>query len=163
MKRLGGLPTLIGAIGALLIGGLARPASDGADPETMDSWAPTASEVRAAVGFGPPGSDTGRRERFEAMLTGRYRSRQLAVRVMVHPPDRIELRCGANMSRPLMARIAVQTEREASSVFGRRFALDVYETFVVAPRRKVAELRYDPSSTRTTITFGAYGLAGNRR
>lgn len=145
----------IGVLGALVIAGLARLPKLDTDPDRMDTWPPTADEVYRTVGGGPAVAGDPRLDRFCEMLTHRYRARLLAVRVIVHPPDRIELRCGANMTWQTMARVAVQVAAEAEQVFGRPFRIDVYATYVAAPKRKVGELTPGGPSRRARLIFDA--------
>jgi len=152
--KLRALPILIGVIGALLIAGLARPHGLDTGPRNMASWDPTVHEILQTMPVGHIAEGDERVERFNRLLTTRYRQRLLAVRVILHPPDRIEIRCGANINRRVMARIAVQTESDAHTLFSRPFDVDVYETYVAAPKRKIAELRRNGPASRPTLTFG---------
>ncbi len=151
--RRSALPLAIGLLGALLIAGLTRPKHTDMDPQHMSDWDPTLASLRRVIPAGPVTSGDPRVEEFNRRLTGRYRQRLLAVRVILQPPDRIELRCGANIPRRLMARIAVQTESDARALFGRPFDVDVYETYVAAPKRKIAELRTNGPGGQSTLRF----------
>lgn len=148
-----GWAALLGTLGALMIAGLARLPRFDADPSGMDGWEPTLAEVVRNLGVAPLADGDERIRTFCEMLTKRYRTRLLAVRVIVHPPNVIELRCGANMTRWMMARVTVQVERDAVRVFGRPFRVDVYETYVAAPRRKVAELIPAQPGRRAKLSF----------
>ena len=147
------LPLVVGLLGALLIAGLARQMSD---------WEPTTASLRKVIRPGPLVIGDTRAEEFNRRLTRRYRERLLAVRVILHPPDRIEIRCGANIPRHMMARIAVQTEGDARALFGRPFDVDVYETYVAAPKRKVAEMRTSGRSGRARLIFDRYSDSGRK-
>ena len=150
MRRLGGWTLVVGAIGALLVGGFTCPDQTKNGSEAMDGWRPTLAEVRQALKRARPDA---RHSTFNELLTGRYRAQQLAVRVIARPSGPIELRCGANMDRRMMAHVAIQTARDAAAVFGRGFDLDLYETYVAVPKKKVAELRQASPTSRATLRF----------
>jgi hypothetical protein len=57
------------------------------------------------------------------------------------------------MDRRMMAHVAIQTARDAAAVFGRGFDLDLYETYVAVPKKKVAELRQASPTSRATLRF----------
>jgi hypothetical protein len=160
---MGALALAIGAVGALIIAGLSRGPRAPGDASEMDLWPPTVAEVRANLASAAADGEIERIRRFDKMLTRRYRDQLLAVRVIVHPPSGIELRCGANISRRVMARIAVQTAENAADVFGRRFDVDIYETYVAAPKRKIGELRYPTSQGRPTVIFDNRRWSGTAR
>ncbi len=138
---------------SLLVAGLYLPDwSADAPPAHADSD-PTRGEIARVVGVGPLVPASERALRFAGLLTQRYRRQGFAVRVLVLPTGRIELRCGANMTRRQMATVATQWEADARALFDRGFEMDVYETYAAGPRRKVGELRWEGVPPHPRLRF----------
>lgn len=151
---------LIVATGAALwANGRARPATPGLGAE----WRPTAADIAAAVGSGATGrfSDT-RHDRFASLFKQRYRDRGLAVGLRFLSDRRLKVMCAAMMPRWDMAHVALKAHEETRALFGRPYDVDIYETYISAMQRKVAELRADGADGAVTVRFDDRFAAATR-
>lgn len=121
-----------------------------ADPDNFQDWPPTPAEIRAAVQQAEvaPGQDADKvkRDLFARLFQGRYRSHtpMKAIGLRFLDANRIKLMCEARMEPWNINRLAVAAWEEAHAVLGRRFDLDIYETYIGAPPVKIGELRAIP-------------------
>lgn len=141
----------LGVAGALVGAGLYWPTGFVEPGVPSPSWRPTRGELAKLLGVGPGAESDGRSERLADHLTQRYRRHSMAVRVIIRP-QRIELRCGANIPHWQMSRIAVQVQQDVSAILGRFHELEMYETYIGLPKRHVASLRASTDG-KPVLTF----------
>ena len=105
-------------------------------------WSPTAGEITQALGSRTGGRfDDARHLRFSQMFQKRFRTHELAVGLKFLDDQTLKAMFAPTIPIWDMARVAVQAEAEARSVFGRNINVDIYETYITAPMRKLAEVR----------------------
>ncbi len=117
-------------------------------------WAPRPSEISREVGVGDRGRfDDARHNRFARMFQDRFRKHDHAVGLKFLDDNTLKAMFAPAIPRWDMARVSVQAESEARAVFGRRFNVDIYETYITAPMRKLAELRHKRPNGPVEIRF----------
>ena len=105
-------------------------------------WTPSVQEIKKEIGVGDRGRfDDARHLRFTRMFQDRFRGHDHAVGLKFLDDNTLKAMFAPVIPRWDMARVAVQAEAEARAVFGRSFNVDIYETYITAPMRKMAELR----------------------
>jgi hypothetical protein len=75
------------------------------------------------------------------------------VKVQRSDADRLRLTCAAAISPWEKAHLAMQLTREAEAVLGKPFDVDIVDSYIGAPQRKVAELRWNASDHRATVVY----------
>jgi len=145
-----------GALAALL-GMTSRDIRAGARTDPIgpfDGFRPTADEIAAELGEGRPAAfDDDRQRRFADLFRRRFRDRQHAVGVRFLPDGRIKAMFAPSIPRWDMARVAISLHEEARRVFGRTHDVDIYETYITMPMKKLAEVRADPGTGRLKVWF----------
>lgn len=149
---------ILGAMGAcsglLCIGFFMWPRA--AETDQIDYFmtlSPNSAMIRSQIAALPALSQTKRQALFAESFTKRFRNHddKMAVRArFVKSPDgssHIKLMCPARLEPWTMDRLALATWREAKFCLGQNCDIDVYETFVYAPSRKIGELRNSPDKT----------------
>ncbi len=107
-----------------------------------ESWHPTHVEIVAAIGKGHGGTYNDRKHlQFARMFQQRYRDRDHAVGVKFLPNGKIKAMFAPLIARWDMAKVAVDARIEAGDVFGEEYPVDIYETYITAPMKKLAEVR----------------------
>ena len=107
-----------------------------ADPfATSDSWHPTLLEIERSVGMTGPGKyDDDRHLAFAQMFQGRYRHHEdQAFGVKFDGEHDLRLMGGSQIPRWQLARVAMELRREAKTVFGTDYDVDIFETFISMP------------------------------
>jgi hypothetical protein len=123
----------------------------------FETWEPTAEAIATAVGRSPGGKwDDERHTKFAELFKSRFRERQIAVGVKFEDDRVVRLLCAALIPRWDMARMAEQLANEVKGVFGRACRVDIYETYISSPHRKVAEANWNKSGDRLNVQFGYY-------
>ena len=108
----------------------------------FESWAPSPTEIANAVGPGRGGRfDDARHVEFAQLFQQRFRGHSLAVGLKFMDSHTLKAMFAPTIPRWDMARVAVQAEGEARKVFGENLNVDIYETYITAPMRKLAEVR----------------------
>jgi len=117
-------------------------------------WAPSPSEISKEVGAGDRGRfDDARHVRFTRMFQERFRTHDHAVGLKFLDDKTLKAMFAPVIPRWDMARVSVQAESEARAIFGRSFNVDIYETYITAPMRKMAELRRKKSDGPAEVRF----------
>lgn len=132
-----------------------RPRAAADSIASSSAWPPSYGEIRARVGDSGRGEfDDSRHNLFAAMFQDRYRQhRHQAYGVKFDGPREIRLMGDAQIPRWEMARVALELHREATEVFHSPFDVDVYETYISVPARKLAELRGDHRRACDVVRF----------
>ena len=116
-------------------------------------WHPNAEEISAQVGPGQAGTfDDVRHIKFSNLFKQRYRDNSQAIGVKFIADDRIKAMFAPIIPRWDMAKVAVKLQKEARGIFGRDYQVDIYETYITAPMRKLAEVKMD-SGPLAKVTF----------
>ena len=108
---------------------------------------PNAATIHNQLASAPTLTKTKRQELFAELFTTRFRKHdsKMAVRARFvaaqNGRSHIKLMCPARLEPWNMDRLALATWREAKDCLGETCDIDVYETFVYAPSRKIGELR----------------------
>src|SRR5688572_18384394 len=108
----------------------------------FDKWTPGLKEISGQVGVGDRGRfDDTRHLKFTRMFQERFRNHDHAVGLKFLDDNTLKAMFAPAIPKWDMARVAVQAESEAHAVFGGSFNVDIYETYITAPMRKLGELR----------------------
>lgn len=114
---------------------------------SFDTWSPTPAQIAREVGPIKIGvSEAAQRERFRSLFQERYRSHEQAVGVHFTGPHSMKLMFAALIPRWDMAHVAIAAYREARQDLHQSLDIDIYETYISIPQRKVAELRANHSA-----------------
>ncbi len=117
-------------------------------------WRPTPAEVAAAVGPGGAGSyQDARHNQFGDLFKKRYRERGFAVGIRFESDNRIKAMFAPMIPRWDMSRVAVEARTEAQGIFKHPFDVDIYETYITSPMKKLAEVRAVPGSDQPQVKF----------
>ena len=115
---------------------------DSAGVGDFGAWEPTPKEVAVRVGPAMGGRfDDERHSRFTQMFQDRFRTHELAIGLKFLDNNTLKAMFAPIIPRWDMARVAVQAESEAFALFGRSIRVDIYETYITAPMRKLAEVK----------------------
>src|SRR5205807_8302863 len=110
----------------------------------VGSSRPTAEEIVQAVGRRSGGVFTDQRHvTFCKMFQQRYRNLEQAVGIKFLSEGKIKAMYAPIIPRWDMAEVGCEVRREAEDVFKRPYEVDLYETYITAPMKKVGELRAD--------------------
>jgi hypothetical protein len=144
------------------------PRAQSLEPEPVladSAWKPTAAEVAMKVGRGAGGSfNDSRHLRFGNLFKNRYREKQYAVGLKFESDKRIKAMFAPNMPRWYMAHVAVKALDEARHVFQRDFVVDIYETYITAPMRKLGEVHSVADRPQVSVLFDPrFALEPRRR
>src|SRR5437763_1826456 len=109
------------------------------------TWSPTLAEIETRIGGSGGGEyDDERHIQFAQMFQERYRNHEnQAFGVRVDGGPDLRLMGSSQIPRWQLARGAVELKREARQAFGAYFDVDIYETYISMPARKLAEMRTD--------------------
>jgi len=131
---------------------LPRPISS-EEISATESWHPTHMEIVTALGRsqGSPAQDQ-RHTQFAHMFQQRYRSHDHAIGIKFLPNGRIKAMFAPLISRWDMATVSVDVFNEARDLFGQEYDVDIYETYITAPMKKLAEVRPGRDG-RLTVQF----------
>lgn len=114
-------------------------------------WKPTRQEIAQQVGLSESGTrdnfQDARHKSFAHLFKERFRSQNSAVGVEFVSEKRIQLMFAPVIPRWDMARVGIALYEEARDVFGTQYEIDMYETYISMPRKKMAELRSVPGGT----------------
>ncbi len=146
---------LLGIAGILPLLYYLIPRSSEAESIGEDAtWQPTLTEIATAIGNGPDaGFKDTRHKQFARLFQQRFRNQQHAVGVKFVSDDKMKAMFAPIIPRWDMARVAVNAESEAHRLFGHHFDVDIFETYITSPMKKLAELRVDPRSGNRTVRF----------
>src|ERR1041384_1970967 len=114
----------------------ARPVASDDIPPT-EAWHPTHAEIVAAIGKSHGGKPLDNRQtQFARMFQQRYRDREHAVGIKFLADGRIKAMFAPLITRWDMARVSVNALDEAQDLFGEKYKVDIYETYITAPMKK---------------------------
>src|SRR5687768_7073612 len=120
----------------------------------FEKWTPGLHEISGQVGVGDRGRfDDARHLKFTRMFQERFRNHDHAVGLKFLDDNTLKAMFAPVIPRWDMARVSVQAESEARAVFGRSFNVDIYETYITAPMRKMAELRRNKPDGPVEVRF----------
>ena len=138
---------------------LMQPAQDHG-LQGYERWEPTSRRVTQSVsGLGPTATAEERCALFESMFTKRFRDQGMAVKVRQRAPDELNLLCAASIPRTDVAHMAQMVYTDALAALGRPHRIHVYETFIFAPRRRVAIVEPVPPGRKAAVVFDPNRLA----
>jgi hypothetical protein len=127
------------------------------DAESIEEdarWKPTLADITATIGNAPgSGFKDTRHGQFAKLFQQRFRDQQHAVGLRFISETKMKAMFAPIIPRWDMARVSVIAESEAYSLFGRHFDVDIFETYITSPMKKLAELRIDPRSGKRTVRF----------
>ena len=122
-------------------------------PEPFGAWSPSPAAIRQELG--PPlaqpfdsAAQQARRRVFAQRFKDRYRSHtpQYAVHLNFMNDHCIKLQTPARMEPWNVDKIALAAWEEARANFGHSFDIEVYETYICAPIRKIGEVKTVPGT-----------------
>jgi hypothetical protein len=117
-------------------------------------WSPAVNEIGARTGYGDRGRfDDERHRAFARLFQDRFRNRGHAVGLKFLDERSIKAMFAPVIPKWDMARVAVQAEADARAIFHKDFQVDIYETYITAPMRKIAELRRKSPGGPVEVVF----------
>ena len=160
---------ILGAMGAcsglLCIGFFMWPRAVETDQlDYIMTLSPNSTMIRSQIAALPARSQAKRQAFFAESFTKRFRNHdeKMAVRARFvessNGTNHIKLMCPARLEPWTMDRLALVTWREAKYCLGQNCDIDVYETFIYAPSRKIGELRNIPGKTPVAQIRHIYDL-----
>jgi hypothetical protein len=130
-----------------------------AGPE-FEVWEPSTEQIVAAVeSLGETALEADRRLLFERLFTSRFRRHVMAVRLKWRSEREVDLLCAAAIPRREMARMAYMAYAEGYVTLGYPLRVHVYESYIMAPRRRVGILEPGEAGGKPVVRFDPYGLA----
>jgi hypothetical protein len=140
------------AAGAAVAYPALRPAKSALALEA--EWSPTPAEIVRTLGTGGPGRfDDDRHTAFAQAFKKRYRDQRMGIGARFTGPERARLLCAISIPRWDMARIAAQFHDEAKQVFGTSVTVDICESYLTMPHKKIGESREDAKTGRVRVVF----------
>lgn len=121
--------------------------------ETLLPLSPTPTEIQREITIMSGASQNQRRNRFAERFTQRFREHDLQIPVLIRYIDTtgkiplIRLCCPARTEPWNMDRLALAVYRESRICLNEPCNIDVYETYIAAPSRKIGTLRSDLNNT----------------
>jgi hypothetical protein len=119
------------------------------DPlDDFTSWPPDSAAIKksldADVTVTGAEGDRVRHEEFAKLFQSRFRTHdpEVAIGLRVLGPDMLKLMCPARMEPWNLDRVAMSAWRQARDVLGHSYNIDIYETYIGSPPRKIGELRH---------------------
>src|SRR2546421_12643027 len=95
----------------------------------FETWTPTPKEIAREVRIGVGGRfDDERHARFTRLLQERFRQHEHAIGMKFLDDHTLKAMFAPTIPKWDMARVAVQAQKEASTVFGHKMDVDIYET-----------------------------------
>ncbi|MCX6361591.1 MAG: hypothetical protein NT029_17445 [Armatimonadetes bacterium] len=126
----------------------------------FEAWEPSTAQIVAAVeSLGEAATDAERSDVFERLFTSRFRKHVMAVRLKRRSAREVDLLCAAAVPKSDMARMAFLAYADGYVVLGYPLRVHIYETYILAPRRRVGILEPVEAGGRPTVRFDLYGLA----
>ena len=117
-------------------------------------WHPTSAEIEAQLINRPANVNSDKKaDTFVDMFKQRFRSHDIAISVRRLAPDKFKLMCAATIPRYEMSRMAVDLGNEAFKILGHHVDIDIFETYISATNRKLAELRWRAKTNMGTLVF----------
>ena len=117
--------------------------------EGVDAWSPTPQAIVASVRNASPSTLEVKRDVFCTEFKKRFRDQQVAVMVRFESPTSFKLLCAAVMPKWDMLRVAYALSTEAEKIFGAKFHVSIYETYISAEMKLVGELTHSLSGQVT--------------
>jgi hypothetical protein len=145
---------LVGVIAVLPLLYLLFPKQEAADAlGDFRGWKPSHAEILRQVGKGTGVYSDARHTSFARLFQQRFRNHEHAVGLKFVSNRKMKTMFAPLIPRWDMARVAVAARQEARDVFGVDYDVDIYETYITAPMRKIGELRFEPGSPRVRVVF----------
>ncbi len=150
---------IIAVVGAGITGYLAWTRRPPAGPE-FEAWEPSTEQIVAAVeSLGGSALEADRRLLFEQLFTSRFRRHVMAVRLKWRSEREVDLLCAAAIPKSEMARMAFMAYADGYVALGYPLRVHIYESYILAPKRRVGILDPVDIRARPVVRFDPYGLA----
>jgi hypothetical protein len=154
LSRAARLRLIVGALAILTICCVRfwpRPAAD--DFKGLAQWSPTQEDIARTIGKGDMGGSQDWRHRtFARLFQQRYRNRFVIVGMKFLNNATIMVQCVSSIPRPIMARIALSAHRETEALFGKEYAVHLFEMNGLG-KRKLAEVRKNETTGEESVVF----------
>lgn len=145
---------LIGIIAVLPVLYLLFPRQDATDAlGDFRGWTPSHAEIARQVGRGGGVYSDARHSSFARLFQQRFRNHEHAVGLKFVSDRKMKAMFAPLIPRWDMARVALAAREEARDLFGADYDVDIYETYITAPMRKIGELRPEPGGKRVRVLF----------
>ncbi|MGC8666963.1 MAG: hypothetical protein ACP5VE_02440 [Chthonomonadales bacterium] len=145
---------LVGIIAVLPLLYLLFPRQDNADAlGDFRDWTPSHGEIARRLGRGTGVYSDARHISFARLFQQRFRNHEHAVGLKFVSDHKMKAMFAPLIPRWDMARVALAAREEARDLFRVDYDVDIYETYITAPMRKIGELRAEPGTTRVRVLF----------